>query len=380
MISKEELGTLIGREGKPGHPVLSVYLDVDQSRETNLNRKFEVSLGNLLRELEQGLVDGFEREEFAADAERVKRFVSGYRPGARSLVIFCDALGDFFWRRELNVPMRSEARWSETLYLRPLLGTLDEYERYGVILADRAQARLFTVHLGEIEEHGESFAPGEVKIVKAPGRDHIRSDMRFQRKADQFAHRHLKRVAELAVELAERHAFDRLMLAGPVEATSQLQQLLPKRWRSRVVASLDLPVEADKHTVLAATLRAGEEAERNGESRLVEELISDAARAEQRAVTGLDATLRSLRQGRIWRLVYADGYAPSGSRCANCAMLFEERPESCAYCGASVWPVDDLVEQAAQRVVVSGGKVEQVGGIAAERLKEAGGIGASLKF
>jgi len=297
MISKAELETLIGREGKPGHPVLSVYLDVDQSRETNLNRKFEVSLGNLLRELEQGIVDQYEREEFVSDAERTTRFVSGYRPGARSLVAFCDALEDFFWCRELDVPLRSEARWGETLYLRPLLETLDEYERYGVILTDRAKARLFTVHLGNIEEHDQSFAPGEVKIFKAPGRDRIRSDMRFQRKADQYAYRHLKRVAELAVELAERHAFDRLMLAGPVEATSQLQQLLPKQWQSRIVALLDLPVESDQQTVLAATLQVAEEAERNGEMTLAEKLIADAARAEQRAVSGLDVTLRALRLG-----------------------------------------------------------------------------------
>jgi peptide chain release factor subunit 1 len=380
MISKVELETLIGREGKPGHPVLSVYLDVDQSRETNRNRKFEVSLSNLLRKLEQGLADQYEREEFVADAERMTRFVSGYRPGARSLAIFCDALEDFLWHRELDVPLCSEARWSETLYLRPLLETLDEYERYGVILADRAQARLFTVHLGKIEEHGESFAPGDVKIFKAPGRDHIRSDMRFQRKADQYAYRHSKRVAELAVELAERQGFDRLLLAGPVEATSQLQQLLPKQWQSRIIASLDLPVESDQQTVLAATLRIAEEAERNDEIRLVEELISGAARAEQRAVTGLDATLRALRLGRIWQLVYADGFAPSGSRCVSCETLFEERPESCVYCGAVVRPVDDLVEQAAQRVVVSGGRLEHVGRAMAERLGVAGGIGAFLKF
>jgi peptide subunit release factor 1 (eRF1) len=355
-------------------------LDVDQSRESNLNRKFEVSLGNLLRDLEQGLDDGFEREEFAAAAERMRRFVSDYRPGARSLVSFGDAFGEFLWHRELNVPLRNDARWSETLYLRPLLETLDEFERYGVILADRAQARLFTVYLGEIEEHGESFAPGEVKIVKAPGRDHVRSDMRFQRKADQYAYRHLKRVAELTVELADRLTFDRLVLAGPVGATSQLQHLLPKQWQSRVVASLNLPVEADQQTVLAATLRIAEEAERNGEIRAVEELISNAARAEQRAVTGLDATLRALRLGRIWQLVYADGFAPSGSKCINCAMLFEENLESCAYCGVAARPVDDLVEQAAQRVVMTGGKVEQVRGTMAARLSVAGGIGAFLKF
>ena len=204
--------------------------------------------------------------------------------------------------------------------------------------------------------------------------------MRFQRKADQYAYQHLKRVAELAVELSERHAFDRLVLAGLVEATSQLQQLLPKQLHSRIVASLDLPVESDQQTVLDATLRVAEEAERNGEIASVEELIADAARAEQRAVTGLDATLRALRLGRIWRLVYANGFAPPGGRCVNCGTLFEETPESCAYCGAAVRPVDDLVEQAAQRVVASGGKVEHVGGTIAERLGAAGGIGAFLKF
>jgi peptide subunit release factor 1 (eRF1) len=165
-----------------------------------------------------------------------------------------------------------------------------------------------------------------------------------------------------------------------VEATSQLQQLLPKHWQSRIVASLDLPVESDQQTVLAATLRVAEEAERNDEIRLVEELISGAARAEQRAVTGLDATLKALRLGRIWQLVYADGFAPPGGRCVNCGMLFEEKPGACAYCGAVVWPVDDLVEQAAQRVVASGGKVEHVGGTMAERVSAAGGIGAFLKF
>jgi len=380
MISKNELETLIGREGNPGHPVLSVYLDVDQSREFNLNRRFEVSLNNLLRELERGIVDQFEREEFIVDAERVSRFMSGYRPGARSLAIFCDGLEDFFWHRELNVPLRSESRWSETLYLRPLLETLDEYERYGVILADRAQARLFTVYLDEIEEQGESFAQGEVKIFKAPGKDRILSDMRFQRKADQFAYLHLKRVAELTVELAGRHTFDRLLLAGPVEARAQLQQLLPKQLQERVIGLLDLPVDADRHTVLAATRQIREEAERKDEVMLVEQLISDAARAEQRAVTGLGAAIRALRQERIWQLVYAEGFAPSGSRCINCATLFDETLELCPYCDASVRPVDDLVEQAAQRVIVSGGKVEQVRGAIVERLREVGSIGAFLKF
>jgi hypothetical protein len=63
---------------------------------------------------------------------------------------------------------------------------------------------------------------------------------------------------------------------------------------------------------------------------------------------GLDATLRAFRLGRIWRLVYADSFAPLDARRVNCGTLFEEKPESCAYCGSAVRPVDDLVEQAAR--------------------------------
>jgi nucleotide-binding universal stress UspA family protein len=62
------------------------------------------------------------------------------------------------------------------------------------------------------------------------------------------------------------------------------------------------------------------------------------------------------------------------------AARFGEKLESCAFCGAVVWPVDDLVEQVAQRVVVSGGEVEHVSGAAAERLGGAGSVGAFLKF
>jgi hypothetical protein len=42
--------------------------------------------------------------------------------------------------------------------------------------------------------------------------------------------------------------------------------------------------------------------------------------------------------------------------------------------------VKKMITMAAQRVVVSGGKVEQVRGTIVERLRKAGGIGAFLKF
>src|SRR6266480_4693426 len=147
MISTDDLRTLSQWQIKLESPVLSVYLDIDRSRVINIERGFEVVLKDMLREIRQKL-DKDKREVFNADAKRARHFVEEYRDVKRGLVIFSDASEDFFWVRELNVRVRNSARWEPTPYVRSLVEMLDEYERYGVVLTDRHQARLFTIYLG----------------------------------------------------------------------------------------------------------------------------------------------------------------------------------------------------------------------------------------
>jgi len=378
MISKEDLGTLSQWQAKQDSPVLSVYLDTDQSREINIERGFETVLKNLLREIRQKL-DKERRKGFDEDAERARQFVEEYRDFKRGLVIFCDQSEDFFWVGELNIRVRSGAWWTETPYLRPLIEIMDEYERYGVVVTDRQQARLFIVYLGEIEEHHEAFAEADVKHIKSPGLDHLRSQMNVERKGDEHAHWHLKHVAEVTSRLAAVHEFDRLILAGTVEATAELFGLLPKALRTRVVRQMPMPTHVSDAYVLVETLKVEEQVERERESELVKELIT-AAGKHDRAVLNLTPTVRAIQEWRVWELVYADGFAPRGSQCGNCAALFAEEKETCDYFGLAVHQVNDFVERAAARVLEMNGKVEQVRGAAAEKLQTVGNIGALLRF
>ena len=48
-LSKADLEELLRREAKYGSPVLSVFLDTDQSREINLERAFGAVLKDMLR-------------------------------------------------------------------------------------------------------------------------------------------------------------------------------------------------------------------------------------------------------------------------------------------------------------------------------------------
>jgi peptide chain release factor subunit 1 len=356
---------------------LSVYLDIDQSKAVNLNRHFEAALASMLRDIEASL-EQQQLESFAADARQVRRYVSRLEPDARGVILYSDASEDFFWSREIKTAVRNRARWSDAPHLVPLLEILDEHERYGVVLVDKEHARLFTVFIGEIEEHHDALAPAPVRRYKASGTDHLLSESRFQHKAEAHVHWHAKHVAELLDKLVDQYSFDRLLLGGPVEATSELQHLLSKRVRNRVVKRLSISIKANAQEVLKAALDAEERVERQLEIQIVEELII--GDAHHPSALGLDAAVHALCEQRVCRLIYADGFSPAGGQCGNCGMLFARTEGSCDYCGSPVKAADDFLERVVEKVLDQDGKVEKVAGDAATRLKQAGSIGAVLRF
>jgi peptide chain release factor subunit 1 len=379
MIQQSDLQAVRTRPSQPGRPMLSVYLDVDQSRMVNRNRAFESALETMFRSQWLRLKDPQQQQDFESNANRVRRFVSGYTPNASGLVMFCDESQDFFWHHEVHIPIPSELRWSENPYLQPILEAFDEYQRVGVILADKNRGHVLTVFLGEIEEHLETFATANVKHFKKAGSDHSRSQMQFQRKANLHTLWHLKKVVGLVDQLAHSRDFERLLLAGTPEVTSTLKRLLSKRLRSRVIASIPLRVDATPQEILNATLRLEQGVERTGEVKLVEDLIASAAKALG-ATTGIVSTLSALDKGQIRTLVYAEGAAFEGSQCWVCERLYGDERRGCGYCSLPLQPVPDLLGRIIERVVQTGGDVEQVRGEAAEQMKRVGSIGAFLRF
>lgn len=378
MISLSMVHSLIERPRDPESPVLSLYLNVDPSDAANLNRGFETRAKALLAELRRQ-VDDPQRPQFDEDAQRVLSFVSGYGPSAKGIVAFCDRSKEFFWNEEVQTPLLSRAYWDESPYVRPLLEQLDEHERYGVIVADRGQARLFTVFMGSITEHALAPVNPGSRRVKSSGSDHGWSQMQIQRKEDVHTHRHLKHVAHEAVRLAAPERFDRLILAGPTQVTTQLQRLLPRRLQTRVVARLPMEPNLPPSEVLERTREVERQIERQREQELVDELITTAAKDEG-AVTGIDRTVEAVQEGRLWQLVYVDGYAAEGRRCRECGALTTHQRESCPFCSGPLEVQDDMVDMAARRTFELGGRIEQVKGPAADRLRQAGGIGGLLRF
>jgi peptide subunit release factor 1 (eRF1) len=378
MVSYEDIEMLKAYVPQGDGWVLSLYLDVDQSKASNLKRGFETVVHNLLRDVERG-VDERAREEFELNRARLLRFLRSYEPRKKSLVVFCDARHDFWWDRDLPVSMPSVARFENAPYLRPLIEALDEYERYGVVLMDKEKARFFTVYMGEIQEHEAVFDEVPRRTVTT-SMDRLWSQKNLQRHHDAHVHWHAVHVAERLRELVDRYRFDRLIIGGTVEAVGELMRVLPKRLSERVAGTISLPVTAPTQDVLAEVIRIEEQVERQAELQMVDALLTAAAKGD-RAVVGPTATLEALNEGRVWRFVYAGQCALTGSACAQCGALFwEPQRATCWYCGGTLAAVPGFLNRVLERVLALGGSVEEVRGPAAERLETAGGIGAFLRY
>src|SRR5712691_8905689 len=110
MISPAEVEWIRQRPTTPHSPVLSVYLDIDQSSAANLHREFESALKARLRAVEHTLAEPA-RAAFRADAAHVQRFVAQYHPDAKTLVVFADDSADFWWRGRLQARLPTDVRW-----------------------------------------------------------------------------------------------------------------------------------------------------------------------------------------------------------------------------------------------------------------------------
>jgi peptide subunit release factor 1 (eRF1) len=299
---------------------------------------------------------------------------------ARGLAAVVDAYDGFFWGEEIDFPVRNQIRWSKEVFVQPLAVAIDEYERVGIVLLDRAKLRLLTMFLGEMEEHiQEEFDHRKVRHTKTVGMDHLGAADHAQRKADEQIRLNLRHIAKDMDAMLEQHGVRRIVLAGSPEITSELKSVLPKRLASQIIGTVDIATSASIEEIRNAAAPIAEKFERDNEDVLVRNLVTSAAKS-RRVVIGLGHTLHAVNQRRVWQLVYADGFCSPGFECPHCAALFSTNNTACSFCNSTVDPVEDVVERAVDRAIRKGASIEVIRGEESQSsLINAGGIGAFLR-
>jgi hypothetical protein len=378
MISHDDLRQLQHYLSGPDSLILSLYVNIDQSNAANLNRGFETHVEGLFRQVaeSQNSNEG-SRKRFDAECQRIRHFLTGYVPKGKALVVFSDSKQDFWWQRDLQVELPTGARWSPQPWVRPLLEVIEETDRFGVVLIDKHRARILAADAAGIEQQSEILSDVPNKHATT-GTDHIWSQGQMDRDHTKHVQWHAKRVADELALVIDRLKLSRIVIGGPVEATSVFTAALPKRIQQMIIGTVTAPVDAG-HDRLVAELRAVQEkAEHQDEAKLVDSMITSAMKGE-RAVLGVPRTLSAIHEGRVYRMVIARDFRVTGNECSSCHVLVSDGGEKCAFCGEKLEAATDLINRASRRVLDMGGKVQLVSGEAAAKLGEAG-VGAVLRF
>jgi peptide chain release factor subunit 1 len=352
--------------------VLSVYLDFDPA-----SGERAAVRGALLSSLQDAADHPFavrHGDRFDEERQRMLDRLGDHKLRSRSLVAFSCAPRDLWDVYELQVPVRPVARFAERPVVAPLTAALDEHERFGVAVVDKEEARIMTVYLGRIEHRTElsSSYPGR---TAAGGW----SQARYERHREDHLHRHLLRTVDAIRKEARRHGFDRLIVGGPDEARHGLLSLLPEGLRSRVAGTFGAELFASDHEVLERVREIEEEAERRSEEQLVADVI-ESGKGTGPATLGWSQTLQALGEGRVHRLVRAQGVTRRGRVCPEGHFATIERLARCPVCNEHMTTRRDIMEWAIEQAYDTDATVEEVRGDAARALKREGGIAAVLRY
>ncbi|MBM4440213.1 MAG: hypothetical protein FJ027_07320 [Candidatus Rokubacteria bacterium] len=194
MFSQDQIAQLEGFDARDAR-VLSVYLDLDPA--TQVRRSYRVAL--------------------AEEAVRVQHLLENETPRGLGLAVFSCAARGLWLTSYFAVRVRNHLAFEARPDLAALRMLVDAHERYAVALVDKATARLIVVFAGEIEAR-EEVASELVRTHDQGGW----SQSKFQRHADTHVLWHLESTVARLTELHRRRRFDRLLLAGAEEATSEV--------------------------------------------------------------------------------------------------------------------------------------------------------------
>lgn len=223
------------------YPILSIYLGTEDKKSPTtdfLLSKFHSEILQKMKEEEKKLF----KESLMKIEEYLKDLFD--TRGNRSIAFFT-VDNQLFEALDFEFPLSSFYAISDSPDIKPILKALKIHQKYLVLLVDREKARLFTVHLGEIEEHKDIFdesVPQKVKAInEAWGRE-----SKILRHIEDHLHRHLKLIVHETIKFIDTKNIHFIILGGHKDIFEKMKKHLPKSISQKIlgtfVTELNIPI------------------------------------------------------------------------------------------------------------------------------------------
>jgi peptide chain release factor subunit 1 len=346
MLTENDLRELLEYKGQ--NPVLSVYLNLEPSEGSADAHKLR--LRSMLKEA-----------DLPRDGEVIERFFDHeFDWTGRSVAVFSCAPEDWFRVFPLAIPLRGRIRVSDRPHVKPLVDILDAFGGYGVALVDKQGARLFYFNLGELIEQ-EGVLGESIRHTKRGGGSQAqgrRGGAAGQTNyIEEVAERNAREAADFAAKFFSEKNVRRIVIGGTDDNITYFRSQLPKAWQSLVIGTFPMSMTASHDEILDRAMEIGQEAERRREARLIDAVITNAAKGRG-GVVRLEDTLKAVHEGRVQTLLIREGLRIAGEHCPHCGFMTTQSSDGCPSCGSLVEKTPDVVEMVVKKVLQSGGDVE----------------------
>lgn len=353
---------------------VSLYLNTNPI--TNTKNNYAIHVKNMFKQTTERL-DKAAIKRIQGDFDRINAYLLANKRNFKKGLAILSSQEKKYWREfHLSIPIKNEIAVDNIPYIKPLLDILDNYQRYAILLVGKDSARLFIIHLGEIEEYMEIHTEGVPGKHKKGGWFSL-SEKSYERHTDHHVELHLKDVIKQLEVFLSREYVGRLLLGGAEEAVTKVKGMLPQKLADKVIGTFQAEMFANSKEILKKAEPLLSVFERKKDEKTVDELLTRTMKNEN-AVTGIEDVLHTLQEGRIMKLLFLKDFKRSGLACKNCGFLTVQKVSNCPYCKGKTMRVNYIVDLLAQRAVEQGALIEVLD--SNKKLKDAGKIGAFLRF
>ena len=340
--------------------VLSFYMQLSPDR--RVGRAWHTVFSSLRDRTLKAIDDRRQRRGVQDEFDKVEQALAAELPALGRGVAFFSSRELGLWQQiAVSVSLPDGAYLRSRPYLRPLVRTRDEHNRFILVLLSLELNRFFISQIGQVEEVFQIRADPPRKALADGGpknHPHVMDSEPMKNEARVLAH-----AAELVLAQFEGRY---LLPSGALELRNAVMQYLPKHTRQSVGSEFSVEVHEEPADVAAAAAPAQREIEAREEVVTVQRLI-DAG--PDRSAWDVQPTLSALHLGRVMTLVVDDMFGQPGARCRNCGGLWERPSNHCPLCESdAIETVEDVVELAIERAIDESSSLEIVRSSAARRL------------
>jgi release factor family 10 len=360
-ISVEEL-----LDWQPDFGVLTVCAEVDPG---DRGQGWLIDLRNKLGAAVEGGDDSHERGRAlqAAGQRILDRFENEEPPSGRFHVGFLEAAekdGRDIWTSAQMAGFATEASYGERPRLVPLLKLLDEGSAIGAVAVSAERVHLFEWRFGtldliqdwEIEVYMRDWRERKAQSPANPARTQGASSSgrdQFDQRLDHNRARFLEEVGQLVGGESRGRDWRRVIGFGDPQNVRELNEGAGQGHEVELAEEADV-INEDRGRLLERVNAAVSAGNRERELELIGRAEAGAATPGGRGALGLIDVQRSLNEGRVEHLIF-----DADTQDAELAGLEDEVVERALRTSAGVTPVED---------------------VAAERVREHGGVAAILRY